>query len=96
MEKEKEKTSKQNVVSEGPILISTTEVKGDFVMGQLRSRIIEAIGKGQLTNEKGTRVLILSGSHGDDETGHSGLTDIEKLRKVYFAKIENTVVVFNI
>ena len=27
---------KQNVVSEGPILISTTEVVGEFVMGQLR------------------------------------------------------------
>ena len=70
----------QNVVSEGPILISTTEVKGDFVMGQLRNQILEAIEKGQLTNQKGTRVLILSGSHGDGGTGHSGLTDIEKLK----------------
>ena len=70
----------QNVVSEGPILISTTEVKGDFVMGQLRNKIVEAIGKGQLTNEEETKVLILSGSHGDDDTGHSGLTDIDKLR----------------
>ena len=89
MEAEKEKEDKaggQNVVSEGPILISTTEVKGDFVMGQLRNTILEAIGKGQLTNEAGTRVLILSGSHGDGGTGHSGLTDIGKLREVVFAK----------
>ena len=76
----KKQAQEQNVVSEGPILISTTEVKGDFVMGQLRNKIVEAVNKGQLANEEGTRVLILSGSHGDDETGHSGLTDIDKLR----------------
>ena len=76
----KKQAQEQNVVSEGPILISTTEVKGDFVMGQLRNKIVEAINKGQLANEEGTRVLILSGSHGDDDTGHSGLTDIDKLR----------------
>ena len=77
---ESKQPSGQNVVSEGPILISTTEVKGDFVMGQLRNKIVEAINKGQLANEEGTRVLILSGSHGDNDTGHSGLTDIDKLR----------------
>ena len=76
----KKQAQEQNVVSEGPILISTTEVKGDYVMGQLRNKIVEAINKGQLANEEGTRVLILSGSHGDDETGHSGLTEIDKLR----------------
>ena len=76
----KKQAQEQNVVSEGPILISTTEVKGDYVMGQLRNKIVEAINKGQLANEEGTRVLILSGSHGDDDTGHSGLTDIDKLR----------------
>ena len=89
MEKEKEKEDKaggQNVVSEGPILISTTEVKGDFVMGQLRNNILEAIGKGQLTNEAGTRVLILSGSHGDGGTGYSGLTDIGRLREFVFPR----------
>ena len=76
----KKQAQEQNVVSEGPILISTTEVKGDFVMGELRNKIVEAINKGQLANEEGTRVLILSGSHGDDDTGHSGLTNIDKLR----------------
>ena len=76
----KKQAQEQNVVSEGPILISTTEVKGDYVMGQLRNKIVEAINKGQLANEEGTRVLILSGSHGDDDTGHSGLTNIDKLR----------------
>ena len=70
----------QNVVSEGPIMISTTEVKGDFVMGQLRDKIVEAIKNGYLKNEESTRVLILSGSHGDGVSGHSGLTDIEKLK----------------
>ena len=77
---ESKQPSGQNVVSEGPILISTTEVKGDFVMGQLRNKIVEATKKGQLTNDEGTKVLILSGSHGDDDTGHSGLTEIDKLR----------------
>ena len=80
MEVHKKQAYEQNVVSEGPILISTTEVRGDFVMGQLRNKIVEAINKGQLANEEGTRVLILSGSHGDDDTGHSGLTNIDKLR----------------
>ena len=48
----------QRVVYEGPILISTTEVKGEFVIGQLRHKIIEAIAKGHLTNEESTRGAI--------------------------------------
>ena len=45
----------QRVVYEGPILISTTEVKGEFVMSQLRDKILGAIAKGHLTNEESTR-----------------------------------------
>ena len=72
--------NKQTVVSEGPIMISTTEVKGEFVMSQLRDKIADAILKGHLANEENTRVLILSGSHGDGESGDSGLSNIEKLK----------------
>ena len=73
-------TNYQNVVSEGPIMISTTEVKGEFVMSQLRDKIVDAILKGHLANEENTRVLILSGSHGDGESGDSGLSNIDKLK----------------
>ena len=73
-------TNHQNVISEGPIMISTTEVKGEFVMSQLRDQIADAILKGYLANEENTRVLILSGSHGDGESGDSGLSNIEKLK----------------
>ena len=62
-----EENQQQNVVSEGPILISTTEVIGEFVMKQLRDKIVAAIERKQIKNESSTRVLILSGSHGDDE-----------------------------
>ena len=48
----------QRVVYEGPILISTTEVKGEFVMGQLRHKILDAIAKGHLANEESTRDAI--------------------------------------
>ena len=74
--------NKQTVVSEGPIMISTTEVKGEFVMSQLRDKIADAILNGHLVNEENTRVLILSGSHGDGESGDSGLNNIEKLKDV--------------
>ena len=73
-------TNHQNVISEGPIMISTTEVKGEFVMSQLRDQIADAILKGYLANEENTRVLILSGSHGDGDSGDSGLSNIEKLK----------------
>ena len=79
-ESENDSTNYQNVVSEGPIMISTTEVKGEFVMSQLRDKIVDAILKGHLANEENTKVLILSGSHGDGESGDSGLSNIEKLK----------------
>ena len=79
-ESENNSNNNQNVVSEGPIMISTTEVKGEFVMSQLRDKIVDAILKGHLANEENTKVLILSGSHGDGESGDSGLSNIEKLK----------------
>ena len=64
------------LVSEGPILISTTKIKGHEIMSHLRDKLVETIEKGYLQNEDNTKVLILSGTHGDS-LGHSGLTDIE-------------------
>ena len=64
---------------EGPILISTTKIEGDEVMNHLKVKIMEAVENGHLENAENTRVLILSGSHGD-ANGHSGLTDIEQLK----------------
>ena len=78
----KEAEVAENVISEGPILISTTAVKGITVMNQLKDEIVDAVLKGHLKNEEKTRVLILSGSHGDGESGNSGLSDIEKLKDV--------------
>ena len=74
------KPYQSKLVLEGPILISTTAIKGDEVMSYLRNKIVEAIEKGYIENAESTRVLILSGSHGDGDSGHSGLTDIEKLK----------------
>ena len=70
----------QKVVFEGPILISATEVIGEFVMKQLRDKIVSAIRKNQIKNDPSTRVLILSGSHGDGDSGSSGLSDISRLK----------------
>ena len=69
------KSDQSNLVLEGPILISTTPVLGSEVMNHLKRKIKEFIKKRYLTNEESTKVLILSGSHGDED-GHSGLTDI--------------------
>ena len=69
-----------NVVPESPILFSTTEEMGKFIMDELRVKLLELIEEGLLINEKKTKVLILSGTHGDNRTGHSGLTDINMLR----------------
>ena len=64
------------LVSEGPILISTTKIKGHEIMSHLRDKLVENIEKGYIQNAENTKVLILSGTHGDS-LGHSGLTDIE-------------------
>ena len=45
-----------------------------------RDKILGAVEKGYLANQESTRVLILSGSHGGGDSGHSGLTDIGKLK----------------
>ena len=67
------------LVLEGPILISTTAIEGDEVMSYLRFKLVESIKEGHLENAESTRVLVLSGSHGDED-GHSGLTDISQLK----------------
>ena len=74
------KLENSKFVFDGPILISTTKVVGDEVMSHLKSKIVEAVNNGHLENAETTKVLILSGSHGDGDSGHSGLTNIEKLK----------------
>ena len=73
------KSDQSNLVLEGPILISTTAVLGSDVMNRLQGKIKEAVEKGCLTNEESTKVLILSGSHGNED-GHSALSDITQLK----------------
>ena len=73
------KSDKANLVLEGPILISTTAVLGSEVMYHLQGKIKEAIENGYLTNEESTKVLILSGSHGNED-GYSALSDITQLK----------------
>ena len=75
-----EKLENSKFVFDGPILISTTKIEGDEVMNHLRGKIVEAVKNGHLENSETTKVLILSGSHGDGDSGHSGLTNIEKLK----------------
>ena len=41
----------EDVVTDGPILISTIEVKGADVMSQLRDKIVKALEKRQLVNK---------------------------------------------
>ena len=78
-----------NVVSESPILFSTTEEMGKFIMDELRVKLLELIKKGLLTNEEKTKVLVISGTHGDHRTGDSGLTNIKMLRELQiFPKID--------
>ena len=73
------KSDQSKLILEGPILLSTTAIQGEEVMSHLRNKIVEAIEKGYLENSESTRVLILSGSHGEVD-GHSGLTDINRLK----------------
>ena len=73
------KSEQSTLVLEGPILISTTAVLGSDVMNHLQGKIKEAVEKGCLTNEESTKVLILSGSHGNED-GHSALSDITQLK----------------
>ena len=72
-------SDQSKLVFEGPILISTTAIEGPEVMSHLRLKIIESIKEGHLENAESARVLILSGSHGEED-GHSGLTDINRLK----------------
>ena len=66
--------------SESPILVSTTEEMGKLIMDELRVKLLELIEKGLLVNEEKTKVLIISGTHGDNLTGQSGLTNIDLLK----------------
>ena len=46
------KSDQTNLVLDGPILISTTEILGSEVISQLQYKIKEAIQKGYLRNEE--------------------------------------------
>merc|ERR1719206_353243 len=70
----------ENVTDEGPILLSTTEVRGEFVMSQLRTKLCELVENRSIENEEETQVLVISGSHGNPDMGDSGLTNLEKLK----------------
>ena len=72
-------SDQSKLVFEGPILISTTAIEGPEVMSHLRLKIVESVKEGHLENAESARVLILSGSHGEED-GHSGLTDINRLK----------------
>ena len=72
-------SDQSKLVFEGPILISTTAIEGPEVMSHLRLKIFESIKEGHLENAESARVLILSGSHGEED-GHSGLTEINRLK----------------
>ena len=70
----------ENVTSEGPILLSKTEVCGCYIMPALRTKLSNLVQSGNLENEEATKVLIISGSHGNPDMGDSGLTNLGKLR----------------
>ena len=73
-------TRSENLTSEGPILLSTTEVRGDNVMAELGAKLRNEVAKGNIANRSTTQVLIISGSHGNPDMGDSGLTSLDKLR----------------
>ena len=50
-----------------------------FPKPYLQGKIKEAVEMGCLTNEESTKVLILSGSHGNED-GYSALSDITQLK----------------
>ena len=72
------------MIVEGPTLLTTTPVRGEFVLGKLKEMLVDMIEKGLITNEEIVRVLILSGSHGDEDSGASGLTDIAQLEHSFY------------
>ena len=55
--------------------MSTTAITGGKVMDKLRTDLVSAKERGIINNSQETKVLILTGSHGDNESGASGLTD---------------------
>ena len=70
----------QEAVTDGCTMVNTTKVKGSFVIGKLEKMTVEMVDKGVIKNEEGTRVLALSGSHGNGVTGESGFTSIAMLK----------------
>ena len=61
---------------EGSIMLATTPITGTAALVQLARLLRKWLRSGQIKNEEGTKVLILSGSHGTKE-GLSVLSDIE-------------------
>ena len=60
-------------LQDGPILISVSPVEGDFTMITLKRKLIK--WKKQMLNDPATRVLVITGSHGELD-GRTALTDL--------------------
>jgi hypothetical protein len=62
------------VVLEGPVLLSTNFVKTEEIREFLGKFLCDAVEKNTLSNDPKTAVLLLSGIHGGED-GVDGLTD---------------------
>ena len=59
---------------DGPVLLSTVPITGSSAVARLRMELVKGLAEGTLENTAATRILVLTGTHGDQH-GNSVLTD---------------------
>ena len=69
-------SSRRELLWDGSLLLAVTAILGSEALGLLYSELERGLQNGEIENDTKTKVLILSGTHGDDE-GNSVLTEVK-------------------
>ena len=72
---------------DGPVLLSTVPITGSSAVARLRMELVKGLAEGTLENTAATRILVLTGTHGDQH-GNSVLTD-SKLAYIIYYQCDN-------
>ena len=68
---------------DGPVLLSTVPITGSSAVARLRRELVKGLAEGTLENTAATRILVLTGTHGDQH-GNSVLTDSKLEYIIYY------------
>ena len=76
-------TTRPALLWDGPVLLSTVPITGSSAVARLRRELVKGLAEGTLENTAATRILVLTGTHGDQH-GNSVLTDSKLEYIIYY------------